>query len=206
MKKAIQQKSQNLNNKVGSKNSNSNFYLQDNRITTQTNSTKTLQAKVNTNSVIQFSRETAQRNWRVVVQYASDQANNVDRAFLRAGYAPVEAGRLIVRLTDELGYGDQLFAHGSGSSGSGMQGDTMPRIRALVQALIDWAQNNPKPESSSKKGDGSKRGDGDGDKKDKKPKKDDDKGGGGSGGSVLGTGHLASWVTGVPAWISQKTN
>ena len=184
-------------------NNKANFQLADNRPRSVVQ--KKEHSAVNNNQpVIQLSKEIALRNWRVVNQYARDQAESAVRAFLRAGYTAVETGRMIVPLINDLGHGEQVFAHGSGGSDSGTQGDTMGRIRACVTDLINWANENPKPESEKKSGGGGKRDDGgDKDKKDKKGKKDKDDGPGG--GNTFGTGHLASWITGISAWQSRKT-
>ncbi|MEW5288387.1 hypothetical protein ABW286_04200 [Erwinia papayae] len=158
----------------------------------------------NAYGVMQLSRDIAQRNWRTVNQYSRDQAENVARQFLRAGYTAEEAGRMIVPLIDRLGHGEQVFAHGSGGSDSGTQGDTMERIRSCVNDLLEWVRANPKPKEEKKSADKNHyQGGNGGGKGGKGGKKDDASDGGGD--KPIGTGHLASWITGVPAWFSKKT-
>ncbi len=173
--------------------------LKDNRlIYSDLNKEQTIQKKKK--DPIQMSRDIAQRNWRTINQYSRDQAERADRAFLRAGYPPEQAGRLILSLIDQLGYGNQVFAHGRGGSDSGTQGDTMARITACVNALVNWANNNPKLKEEKKSSRSYERKDKDGD--------DKDKGGGDStgGNKELGTGSQASWITGIPSWFANKTN
>jgi len=172
--------------------------LQDNR------PLQVLQKKsANTGGVIQFTREIAQRNWDTITGYSGDQHARVIHAFNRANYTLDDINRMIVRLIDNLGYGDVNFAHGRGNSDSGTQGDTMGSIGECVDALVAWANAHPKREEEKKVYTGPKDGSGD---KDKKGKKDRDGGGGGAGtgSKPMGTGHLASWITGVSAWVSRK--
>ncbi|MCB0207861.1 MAG: hypothetical protein KDJ52_00945 [Anaerolineae bacterium] len=152
-----------------------------------------------TYNVIQLSKDIAQRNWRIVNQYSRDQAKRAVRALLRAGYTPDETGRMIVPLIDRLGHGLQVFAHGTGGSDSGTQGDTMGRIRNCVNDLVAWAAANPKEEKRSSPSHKRAGGGGNGGKKD-----DDDSKDGGS--KHIGTGHLASWQTGIPAWYPNRTD
>ncbi|MBB1199766.1 hypothetical protein EGM70_05550 [Enterobacteriaceae bacterium 89] len=152
--------------------------------------------RVDNNNVVQLARDIAERNWTVINQYSRDQAQRVITAFINSGYTIYEIPRRVVRTMDLLGHGEQVYAHGRGGSDSGTQGDTMGRIQDCVNELIEWARNNPKPkkEKSTKKNHHNQGGGGD---KGGKGGKDNDHSGGDG---RIGTGHLASWITGIKAW------
>lgn len=149
------------------------------------------------NNVIQLSINTANRNWRIINQYSHDQAQRVITAFINAGYTIYEVHGQVVQTMDRLGHGNQVYAHGRGGSDSGTQGNTMGRIQECVNELVQWAKNNPKSKKEKNtKGNHHNQGGSGGDK--------DGDGGKGSevsgGDDKIGTGHLASWITGIKAW------
>ncbi len=100
----------------------------------------------------------ARANWRVMARYNSGTAaKEVAAAFGRAGYV-IGPGllKIIVRLMEENGFGNEKWAHGTGDNSSGKQGDTDIRIQACKNFLIQWAGSHPAPRedvgSSSRSG------------------------------------------------------
>ena len=121
-------------------------------------------------------------------------------AFLHAGYTLDNWVKAAVKALAGTEWHHSKIAHGLGGSTSGTRGGTHEDIQACADHLIHWAQTHPAPEKKKpKKGYSGSTGPSKEWKKDEDPE-------GSSGGGSLGTGHLASWITGVPAWYSHRTD
>lgn len=145
-------------------------------------------------------RDVRRHNVGIVVGYSTDTGRRVRDAFIDVGYTIDNWERAAARALTGTEWHYSTIAHGLGTSTSGTRGGTHEDIQACAEHLIRWAAQHPAPEKSKSKqhyGSHSSRKDPGKDRKDEDP--------GSSGGGSVGTGHLASWLTGVPAWYPHNT-
>jgi hypothetical protein len=139
-------------------------------------------------------------NVNVVCSYSVDTGKRVRDAFIDAGYTLGNWQAAAVKALKNTEWHHSTIAHGLGSSTSGVRGGTKEDIQACADHLVRWAAEHPaEKKTKTKKYSGYT-----GPKKD--PKDDPDKGGTSGGDRPYGTGHLASWITGVSAWYPHRTD
>jgi hypothetical protein len=86
--------------------------------------------------------------WDLFVQYSKDRAENVQSAFMNAGYTIDNMRTPIRNAIRSLG----LAAHGTGGSNSGKQGDYEETAIKFESKLIGWAYDHEKDNANIKSG------------------------------------------------------